>query len=411
MLLDHDKNRTVVAFIRGLGILLVICFHVVVGLSVLLEGEALENYISTLPGVTNIFWQALGSELIFLASGFLLSYLLIRELRGGGRIAVREFYIRRLSRIVPMYLIGLGAYALVREFEPGELVLNLIFVSKWFDAETIIPVGWSLEVLVQSYMILPWLVILLYKTGKPVLLSVLVIAVSVAVRGLALWLDPVSYQLLPYELIEGTDPTQTQDDLYYLIWFRFTPFMLGFLLAHLVVHEEKRLKLWFAGTWLRSLSIMIGIGLVAVSGFLPIHDRTSTLYQLAGEEFWLWFWTLQRLIFGIGICVLALGLWHADSLMIRPLRWLTERRIWTHLSANIYSVYLFHPIFLIPAAIVGFRATAVHQLGDIHVLEIIAVIVLVTAISLLLARFLTRRAELPAQRWVRRRLGLPGKQG
>ena len=114
MLLDHNDNRTVVDFIRGFGIVLVVCFHVVVGLSMLLEGEAHERFITTLPSVMNLFWQALGSELIFLASGFLLSYLLIRELHQSGRIAIGDFYGRRASRIVPMYLIGLGTYALSR---------------------------------------------------------------------------------------------------------------------------------------------------------------------------------------------------------------------------------------------------------------------------------------------------------
>ena len=300
--------------------------------------------------------------------------------------------------------------ALVRAFGFGELLLNILFVSKWFDATTIIPVGWSLEVLVQSYVILPWLVLGIYKIGRPVLLSVLGIIICVAARGVALWLDPMSYQLLPHELIEGTHPTQTQDDLYYLIWFRFSPFVLGLLVAHLVIHEESRLKLWFSKAWLRWLAVMIGFSMIIVSGFLPIHDPTSILYELAGEQFWLWFWTLQRLIFGMGICILALSIWFTDSSMIRPLRWLPERRVWTHLSANIYSVYLFHPIFLIPSAVIGFRATAVHQLDNIHVLEIIAVIVLTTAMSLLLARFLTRRVELPAQRWIRGRLGLLDKR-
>ena len=41
---------------------------------------------------------------------------------------------------------------------------------------------------------------------------------------------------------------------------------------------------------------------------------------------------------------------------------------------------------------------------DVHVLEILAVIALVTIMSLLLAMLLTRFVELPAQRWMRARL-------
>ena len=405
MLLDNNNNRAIVDFLRGSGILLVIGFHVVVGMALLLVDDGQAQYIEALPGVMNVFWQALGSELIFLASGFLLSYLLIRELRRNGRISVRDFYVRRGSRIVPMYLIAIAAYALVREFEPWELVLNLLFVSKWFGAETIIPVGWSLEVLVQSYLILPWLVIGFYRSGRPVLLSVVGLALAMSARVIAQLLDPPSYQLLPHEIIAGADPTQTQDDLYYLIWFRFAPFLLGFLLAHFVIHEEERLSRWLAKGWRAALVFVIGIVCIGAGGFLPIHDGASFIYAWTGEEFWLGFWTLQRLVFGIGCCALALSLWFIRLPAIRPLDWLAQRRIWGRLSAGIYSIYLFHPVFLIPSAVIGFRATAVHQLGDVHVLEILAVIALVTAMSLLLAMFLTRFVELPAQRWIRQRLG------
>ena len=405
MLLDNNNNRAVVDFIRGVGILLVIGFHVVVGMALLLEGDPQPQYIDALPGIMNVFWQALGSELIFLASGFLLSYLLIRELRRDGRISVRDFYVRRGSRIVPMYLIALALYALVIDFELWELAVNLLFVSKWFDAETIIPVGWSLEVLVQAYVILPWVVIGLYRTGRPVLLIVLGILVALSLRAVAQILDPSSYQLLPHEIIAGESPTQTQDDLYYLIWFRLTPFLLGLLLAHIVIHEEARLRTWLSRSWVSASIIAAGIVCIVVSGFLPVHDSAGFIYAWAGEQFWLWFWTLQRLIFAIGCCLLALGLWFGELPAMRPLEWLAQRKLWARLSAGIYSIYLFHPIFLIPSAIVGFRATAVHQLGDVHVLEILAVIALVATMSLLLAMLLLRWVELPAQRWIRKRLG------
>lgn len=405
MLLDDNNSRAVVDFLRGAGILLVIGFHVVVSMAfLLLDDGGQAQYIEALPPIMNVFWQALGSELIFLASGFLLSYLLIRELRNSGRISVRSFYVRRGTRILPMYLIAVALYALVRDFEPWELVLNLLFVSKWFDAETIIPVGWSLEVLVQAYLLLPWAVIGLYRSGRPVLICLLALAAAVAARAITQIVDPSSYQLLPHEIIGGAEPTQVQDDLYYLIWFRLSPFVLGLLLAHLVIHEEQRLRRWLSGRWVSAAVVCIGLLLIAGSGFIPIQDRSSFIYAWTGDEFWLWFWTLQRLVFALGCCMLALGLWFSKLKAVEPLNWLARRRLWARLSAGIYTIYLFHPVFLIPAAMIGFRAGAVHQLGDILAVEIVAVIALATIFSLLLAMLLTRFVEIPAQRWLRARL-------
>jgi len=119
MLLDEQTNRSVIDGMRAIGIVLVICFHVTIGLATLLEADSMQGYIDTLPSVVNIMWQALGSEIIFLFSGFLLSYLLMRELLHSGGIDVRDFYIRRLSRIIPLYLIALALYSLIRDFSPS----------------------------------------------------------------------------------------------------------------------------------------------------------------------------------------------------------------------------------------------------------------------------------------------------
>ena len=219
-------------------------------------------------------------------------------------------------------------------------------------------------------------------------------------------LEPESYQLLPHEIVAGASPTDTQDDLYYLLWFRLTPFLLGLLLAHLVIHEEERFRKWFTSGWVTSAVTAIGLALIVVSGFLPVQDGASFVYAWTGEEFWLGFWSLQRLVFAFGCCMLALGMWFGRLPVLRPLQWLAERRLWGRLATGIYSIYLFHPLFLIPSAVIGFRATAVHQLGDVHVFEILIVIALVTAMSLMLAMLLTRFVELPAQRWIRARLGL-----
>jgi len=49
MLLAQEENRRVVDFMRALGIILVICFHVVVGLTTLLKTDALHRYIDAMP--------------------------------------------------------------------------------------------------------------------------------------------------------------------------------------------------------------------------------------------------------------------------------------------------------------------------------------------------------------------------
>ena len=403
MLLDDHNHRSIIDFMRAVGIILVIAFHVVVGLGSLLEPPDLPQYIAALPAVFNISWQALGSELIFLFSGFLLSYLLLRELHRDGCLRVRNFYLKRLSRIVPLYVLALLLYSFVAKFTPFEFLLNVLFVSKLFGAETIVPVGWSLEVLVQSFVLLPPLTLLLMRSRHPVALTIAGMAACLGARYAALLADPASYHLLIPEILAGAETTETLDDLYYHLGYRATPFLLGFLMAYLVVHKERALLTLFARPWLSLLLLASGILLVGGSGFLPVHDAGSRLYEIAGERFWLCYWTAQRFVFALGVCLLSLCFWYRRSGSMRLINRVARLRIWNSVSANIYSIYLFHPVFLIPAAVIGFRSYRADDIAPVNALEVMVVIILATIFSTLAGRLLTRYIEAPARTWVRAR--------
>ena len=390
---------------RAIGIILVICFHVVVGLTTLLDAGALDRYIDSMPYTFNIAWQALGSELVFLFSGFLLSYILLREYMRHGRIDIGEFYVRRLSRILPLYLLALMFYALIRDFTLLDLTLNVLFVSKLFGATTIIPIGWSLELLVQSYLLLPFGVLILMRSGHPLKFTVTLIFACLGARYIALFFDPQSYRMHMYEFIFGADAPATQNDLYYLLGYRATPFLLGFFLAYLVIYKEQLLRHMLEQRWILWGTGFVSLFFIILSGFLPLQDQHSFIYQVTNDKFWLWFWTLQRFVFALGFCGLTLCLWFGQTRLLLPVNWLIRRDVLAKISRDIYSVYLFHPIFLIPAAVIGFRTYLVEEIEPIYTLEVIVIIVLVTFLSTVFGEFLTRFAEEPARRWIRNRLG------
>ncbi len=63
-------------------------------------------------------------ELFFTLSGFLITYLLILEINKTGTVAIKDFYIRRVTRIWPMYFLclagGLVGLGLVYPWLTGE---------------------------------------------------------------------------------------------------------------------------------------------------------------------------------------------------------------------------------------------------------------------------------------------------
>jgi peptidoglycan/LPS O-acetylase OafA/YrhL len=124
-----------------------------------------------LPG----FWGkgAVGVDLFFALSGFLITTLLLRERRETGEVRLREFYARRSLRIFPLYYLVLGFYALralqtrlhsetAQHFLDG-LVFHATYTANWFlDYSVPFPVmfafSWSLCVEEQFYWLWPGLV-------------------------------------------------------------------------------------------------------------------------------------------------------------------------------------------------------------------------------------------------------------
>lgn len=119
---------------------------------------------------------AVGVDLFFALSGFLITTLLLRELRKSGRIGLGAFYARRSLRIFPLYYLVLGCYALralqtqassvVARHFLHSLPLHATYTANWFVDYTVphpvmFAFSWSLCVEEQFYWIWPGLVALL----------------------------------------------------------------------------------------------------------------------------------------------------------------------------------------------------------------------------------------------------------
>ena len=70
--------------------------------------EQLKRYYHIGDGILPEFAKIIGKlgvMLFFVLSGFLITYLLLSEEKSSGKIYIRKFYIRRLLRIAPLYLL------------------------------------------------------------------------------------------------------------------------------------------------------------------------------------------------------------------------------------------------------------------------------------------------------------------
>jgi len=149
--------------------------------------------------LTDIAKQSeVGVTIFFVISGFLITSLLLKEESRDGRINIKMFYVRRILRIVPVYLLYVAFILFWRNIETIGLTRNnLIHVLSFtvnFDKYKDWFLGhfWSLSVEEQFYLFWPAMLLLFRKHLKPVLLSL--IAYSCIARV-------VAYKFPGYELI------------------------------------------------------------------------------------------------------------------------------------------------------------------------------------------------------------------
>jgi peptidoglycan/LPS O-acetylase OafA/YrhL len=186
----HRTEQTPASFrpdvegLRAIAILVVVLVHAGVGF---------------LPG------GFVGVDIFFVLSGFLITGLVVREMRTTGTVSVARFYARRAKRLLPatavvLLFVAVGSVVVVSVVDRGEVGLDVVaaalYVANWrFGLEAVdyfatgIPSPvlhfWSLAVEEQFYLVWPWLLLLVTRrarrTGRsltaPLLIGLAIVAI------------------------------------------------------------------------------------------------------------------------------------------------------------------------------------------------------------------------------------------
>ena len=187
--------------LRGVAILLVVFYHFF----------DFTNYF---------FWGWLGVDLFFVLSGFLITNILLRTLYQPDFL--RNFYVRRILRIFPLYYFALILILVVLPFfQSLHLDLsyyqenqawfwiylqNWLFVFKPLHGSKLLLHFWSLAVEEQFYLIWP-IIILLVRRPKTLLAIVGGFLLLVMTTRLLLWIlqvENLAYASLFISLQEST---------------------------------------------------------------------------------------------------------------------------------------------------------------------------------------------------------------
>ena len=266
-----------------------------------------------------------------------------------------------------------------------------MFIGVTLGVGNVIPVGWSMEVMMLFYVILPGLLLLILKCSRPLLILGVTILIVTGSRIAYLHMAEVSASRVFLDTYQGLPTSVDAKLLYYHPWFRLPPFLIGMGLA-VMLHKKSAQTL---------IPPKYGIGylgliMMLVCCFSPVHLENSWLYDLPE--------TILTVYFGATITLFSLGL---SMVMWNPLvfgaGWVRPiGKFCSNVSNCIFGIYLFHMPFLVIAAIIVLGSTDKVQLLTIAPFQAWLIFALTAVFAIVFANLLLRFIENPITSWLRR---------
>ena len=221
------------------------------------------RWIAVLTVITYHFgWEAIPGDLgvsgFFVLSGFLITWLLLREHETTGTVSLRDFYVRRTLRIFPAYY-AFVALSIANDLWRGDprgraiAVPALTYTVNYYNALNGHPASsmahaWSLAVEEQFYLVWPLLFLFAIPRGRDALTRLLTGAIIsvVALRSL-LYLSGFIDESYAYNAFE----------------MRFDNLAIGCLLA--VALASHRVVRWVDGLAVPAWSPFVTLALLYLS--------------------------------------------------------------------------------------------------------------------------------------------------
>ncbi len=343
------------------------------------------EYLNTFPTWLNWVWYGdRGVDIFFVLSGFLIGGLLFNEHTKKAKINIPRFYWRRALRLMPLYLFLIIVFYKIGDGKGIDYIwANILYVNNYLQAENVfIAWSWSLAVEQQFYWVFPLLLTLVFFRTKhklTVLISLFIL--SFIIRWLIILTDE-SLVTLPnaanmFHLLPESN-TNLGEKLYTNLYSRYGALILGVIGAYLNHYHSTALAGFFQ-TKKSDLIAIISIVFMALWASLPVY---KPLFEPSKQVLTAYF-VFDRNIFSIAILYLMLALLYPTAFRT-PLAKLLSLKIFHPLAQLSYSLYLFHPLFLLP---VGIMVAGVMPASQLLYSGIFIIVILGTAFCALFCIF------------------------
>lgn len=313
---------------------------------------------------------SLGVDVFFAISGFILALPFARQrLFHEKPVSLKAYYIRRLTRLEPPYVVSLILLLLVHLLILHESFRNIFpnFLASLFYVHSLVfdewskinPVAWSLEVEVQFYVLAP-LLAMVFSIRKPVWRRVVLVTVIVA---------SIAHYNFNYDMIEALHLRKS-------LFMNLHQFLIGFLFADLFLTDWKET--------LKQKSGVYDIAGIAAMSLLFVFNVTFNAWA--------------DLLFGICLFISFIALFKGtliNAFFTNP---------WIVITGGMcYSIYLLH--YALIALLAKFSITLfVPEWGYginylVQVLVIIPIVILVSAVFFTVIEKPCMDKDWPAKAW------------
>lgn len=277
----------------------------------------------------------IGVDMFLVLSGFLITTLLLEEITATGRIAVKEFWLRRARRLLPALVLVLLAVAVFGAFVAsdeealglrGDLLGSLFYVQNWrlvfsgqgyfaqFGSPSPLRHMWSLAIEEQWYLIWPLVFLGIVKLARR---NVHLITVMV------LTLAAASAVLMAVLANHGGDHTRA----YYGTDTRAQALLIGAALAVTFGRRFDRVSRAF--TWIAQALAIAGAGFLA--WFITGQSDTWSLLYRGGFA-----------LIAVAAAALIVG-----AMTPGPVRWVLALQPLPAIGRISYGLYLWHwPVYV-----------------------------------------------------------------
>jgi len=270
----------------------------------------------------------LGVELFFVLSGFLITYLLLTEEKNTKQISIKDFYIRRVLRIWPLYyflvVLAFFVFPHINAFQIPTyseqlashywqaLILFVLFLPNLALSGygLVVPYAsqaWSVGVEEQFYLIWP-ILMKFFKNKLNVLLSVILLYLLMKFLG--------------FRFIERFLFWNHWLDLFNSFWFSFKIdcMAIGGVFSYILFSKHKILNLLFH-KYVFALSLLTVVILISFSVGIPY---------------------IQQEVYAVffGIIILNLATNNNGGLIL-------ENKIFNYLGKISYGLYMYHVIAIV----------------------------------------------------------------